>query len=106
MIAAMSFSYASLALLWGPLSYVTYLILSSILSSRRNAARARALKCEEPPFERNRWPLGIDSLKRALAADRAQHFPEDLIKRFEDLGTHTYRYQVLGEHLISGQPAK
>ncbi|KAF2138891.1 uncharacterized protein K452DRAFT_233513 [Aplosporella prunicola CBS 121167] len=83
-------------LLWAAASYIVYAIIANFLISRRNAAKALKLKCEEPPFENNRWPLGIDSLLRALAADRAHHFPEDLIKRFEDLGTNTYRYQVLG----------
>jgi hypothetical protein len=84
------------ALFWVPASYVFYVIISAFLNSRRNAAQARALKCEEPPFEKNRWPLGIDNLLSALAADRAQQFPVDLIKRFENLGTNTYRYQILG----------
>lgn len=77
-------------------SYVFYAIISGFLTSRRNAAKARELNCEEPPFEKNRWPFGIDNLLRALAADRAQQFPVDLIKRFEDLSTSTYRYQILG----------
>ena len=68
----------------------------AFLASRSNVAKARELKCEEPRFEKNRWLLGIDSLLRALAADRSQQFPVDLIKRFEDLKTDTYRYQILG----------
>lgn len=91
------------ALSWGAASYVFYLIASAIHTSRRNAAKARALKCEEPPFEENRWPLGIDNLLRALAADRAQQFPLDVIKRFDDLSTNTYRYQILGA-LLPGSP--
>lgn len=92
----MQVSIAVKALSWGAASYVLYLIASAFHTSRRNAAKARALKCEEPPFEKNRWPLGIDNLLRALAADRAQQFPVDVIKRFDDLSTNTYRYQVLG----------
>ncbi|KAL3423419.1 cytochrome P450 [Phlyctema vagabunda] len=84
------------ALFWFVVSLVIYLSTSAIFKSRRNAAKARKLKCEEPPFEKNRLPLGIDNLLRALAADRAQQFPVDLIKHFEDLGTNTYRYQILG----------
>lgn len=53
-------------------SYLFYAIISAFVTSRRNAAKARELKCEEPPFEDNRWPLGIDNSLRALAADRAQ----------------------------------
>jgi hypothetical protein len=83
-------------LFWVATSYVLYIIISAFLTSRRNATKARELKCEEPPLERNRLPLGIDNLLRSLAADRAKQFPVDLIRRFEEVGTNTYRYQVLG----------
>ena len=80
---------------FGAVTYVFYRLASAFDTSRRNAAKAQALKCQEPPFEPYRWPFAIDNLLRALAADRAQHFPEDMIKRFEDLDTYTYRYRVL-----------
>ncbi|KAK3939387.1 cytochrome P450 [Diplogelasinospora grovesii] len=83
-------------LFWVTTSYVFYITISAFLTSRRNATKARELKCEEPPLERNRLPLGIDNLLRTLAADRAKQFPVDLIRRFEEVGTNTYRYQVLG----------
>jgi hypothetical protein len=92
----MQISFAFGALIWVVTSYILYAIISNFIISRRHAAKARELKCEEPPFEKNRWPLGIDNLLRALAADKAQQFPVDIIKRFEDLGAHTYRYQILG----------
>ncbi|PVH92257.1 cytochrome P450 [Periconia macrospinosa] len=86
-------------------SYIIYLLISRTYASIRNAATARKLHCEEPPFERNRWPLGIDSLLRTLAADRNHQFPTDLLKRFNDLGCHTYRYEVLGaRHYRTADP--
>ncbi|KAH7268508.1 cytochrome P450 [Fusarium solani] len=96
----MQISFAFGALIWVVTSYILYAIISNFIISRRHAAKARELKCEEPPFEKNRWPLGIDNLLRALAADKAQQFPVDIIKRFEDLGAHTYRYQILGARNI------
>lgn len=101
----MAFSFTSLTL-WVSVSYLTYSILFKILTNilttrhttRRNAAKALELMCEEPPFNRSHWPLGIDSLLRSLVAARAQRFPDDLIKRFEDMGTDTYVYRMLGEH--------
>jgi len=81
---------------WFAGCHVLFKILARFVVSRRNAANARALKCEEPSFERNRWPLGIDNLMRTLAADRNQRFPEDLIERFDALKTTTYRYEILG----------
>lgn len=55
-------------LAWAPVAYVLYLFLAAYLTARRNAAKALELKCEDPPFQKNRWPLGLDNLKRALAA--------------------------------------
>lgn len=77
-------------------SYVTFLIVSHLLTSRRNAAKARALRCEEPPLQKNRYPLGIDNLLRAIAADKAKLFPVDAIKRTVDNGSITYKYTLLG----------
>jgi hypothetical protein len=77
--------------------YVLRSIVSSSIASRRNAAKARALKCEEPPFEKNRWPLGIDNLRRTLQADKNDRIPQDVVERFEALGTYTYVYEILGE---------
>ncbi|KAL2679043.1 hypothetical protein Neosp_009799 [[Neocosmospora] mangrovei] len=96
----MQISFTLGTLIWVLTPYIIYTIISSFIISRRHAAKARELKCEEPPFEKNRWPLGIDNLLRALAADKAQQFPVDMIKRFEDLGAHTYRYQILGNRNI------
>ncbi len=83
-------------LLWIVVCQVLLTITLRFLASRRNAANANGLKCEEPPFERNRWPLGIDNLLRTLAADRDKRFPDDMIERFAALNTSTYRYQILG----------
>lgn len=76
--------------------YLLFILLSYHVTSRRNAAKALQLKCQETPFEKNRWPLGIDNLMRSLAADRAQQFPLDIAKRFEEMNAYTFRYQVLG----------
>ncbi|CZS92624.1 hypothetical protein WAI453_006640 [Rhynchosporium graminicola] len=77
-------------------SYVIFLVLSSFLTSRRHARIAQELKCEEPPIQKNRYPLGIDQIIRAFAADKAKQFPVDLIKRTVDVGAITYSYSVLG----------
>ncbi|OJK00234.1 hypothetical protein ASPACDRAFT_28378 [Aspergillus aculeatus ATCC 16872] len=84
------------ALPWVAIIYVVFRLISSFLTARRNVAKARDLGCEEPPVEKNRWPFGIDSVRRSLEADRAQQFPADVLQRFQELGTYTYRYNVLG----------
>ena len=76
--------------------YIFYVFLSAILISRRNAGKARELNCEEPPFQTNRYPFGIDQLLRALEADKAKQFPTDAIQRTVDTGSITYKYSLLG----------
>lgn len=81
---------------WSSAAYAIYLFICAFFSSRRNAAKARSLNCEEPIFQKNRYPFGIDNVRRSLAADRAQLFPVDLIKRTTDNGAITYKYSLLG----------
>ncbi|KAH8661358.1 cytochrome P450 alkane hydroxylase-like protein [Tricladium varicosporioides] len=89
-------SNALLGLAWTIVAYFIYSFISSLLLSRQNAAKALALGCEEPPHQKNRYPLGIEHIIRALKADRAKLFPVDCIKRINELGCTTYRYSLLG----------
>jgi hypothetical protein len=84
------------ALAWASAAYALYFFISIFVTSYRNAAKARALKCEEPQFQKNRYPLGIDNLLRALAADKAKLFPVYQIQRTIDTGAITYKYSLLG----------
>jgi hypothetical protein len=77
-------------------AYFIYLVVSHLVISRRNAANARELGCKEPPLQKNRYPLGIDNLLRAIAADKAKLFPVDTIQRTKDNGAITYKYTLLG----------
>ncbi|KAL2072294.1 hypothetical protein VTL71DRAFT_11637 [Oculimacula yallundae] len=77
-------------------SYIIYLVISSFLTSRRHARKARELKCEEPPVQKNKYPGGIDQILRAFAADKIQQFPVDTIQRTVDIGAITYSYSLLG----------
>jgi hypothetical protein len=96
----MELPIAIVAVFWAAGSYVIYLFLSRFLTSRRNAAKARELKCEDPPFQKNRYPLGIDQVIRAVNADKAKLFPPDQIRRCSDTGAITYKYSVLGNNNI------
>jgi hypothetical protein len=77
-------------------AYILYLVVSHLITSRRNAAKALQLGCKEPALQKNRYPLGIDNLLRAIAADKAKLFPVDAIKRTVDNGSITYKYTLLG----------
>lgn len=92
----MAYPTAVLALGWASVSYVIYLIINSFLTSRQEAAKARELKCEEPVWQKNHWPLGIDNIIRAIKADNQKLFPVDSIQRTIDNGALSYRYSILG----------
>lgn len=79
----MLLTIAVITLTWGLASYILYSILISIITSYRHAVKSRDLGCEEPPFLKNKYPLGIDNVLQALAADKAQQFPVHMIERFE-----------------------
>jgi len=96
----MQLPIAIMALGWAFVAYIIYLVLNSFVTSRRNAAKARELKCEEPPFQKNRYPLGVDNLLRAIEADKQKQFPVDAIQRTADTGAITYRYSILGNKNI------
>jgi hypothetical protein len=81
---------------WAVIPYILYLLLTKFLTSRRAAEMARKLSCEEPPFLRNKYPFGIDHVRRLMAADRAKLFPVDAIQRTKDIGSITFRYSILG----------
>ncbi|RDW67901.1 putative cytochrome P450 52A12 [Coleophoma cylindrospora] len=89
-------SAAILVLAWALAAYVVFLLVSSFISSRQNAAKARRLKCEEPTHQQNRYPFGVEHVVRALKADQAQEFPVDQLRRCKEVGAITYRYSVLG----------
>lgn len=92
----MRLAIAIVGLAWALITYILCVFLSLFFTSRRTAAITQELNCEEPPFQRNKLPFGIDNLMRALAADRGKQFPVDMIQRTIDAGAITYRYQVLG----------
>jgi hypothetical protein len=92
----MELPFALIALAWAIVAYIIYSSLNLILTSRRHARMARELKCEEPPFQHNKYPGGIDNILRALAADKEKQFPVDMIQRAVDAGSITYRYSILG----------
>lgn len=102
----MELPIAVIALGWALVAYVIYFFVSAFVTSRRRAAKARELKCEEPPFQKNKYPFGIDNLMRALEADKVKRFPPDMVQRTIDVGAITYKYQVLGATNISTSDEK
>lgn len=81
---------------WALVAFVIYVLVTSFVTSRRNAFKARELNCLEPPIQKNRLPLGLDQLQRALKADKDRMFPVDTIQRTKDNGAITFKYSMLG----------
>ncbi|ROW05736.1 hypothetical protein VMCG_05152 [Cytospora schulzeri] len=79
------------------ISYVVYYSLNSLVQSRRRAAKARQLGCQEPPLESSRLPLGIDIIQASTQADKEKLFPDHLIRKAERVGATTWKYSVLGQ---------
>jgi hypothetical protein len=88
------------ALILACAAYLVYTLFAKIYTLRRNAAKARELECEEPRIQRNKLPLGIDQLRRALKADKNLQFPVDTTQRFRDVGAFTFRASILGNTTI------
>src|SRR3954470_13919357 len=82
--------------LWVVLSYILYLLLSRFVQSRRQASKARELKCEDPPFLKNKYPGGIDHLIKALEDVKTNTYPDHVTKRMEEAGAITYKYSSFG----------
>ncbi|MCJ1405290.1 hypothetical protein MMC11_008517 [Xylographa trunciseda] len=85
-----------LALVWAAVSYVLYSFISKIIINRRYAAEAKRLGCKRPPMLPNRLPYGIDRVREALRADKAQQFVLMITKRFDDLAVLTFENKVMG----------
>jgi cytochrome P450 len=96
----MAIPLAVIGLVWASVAYIIFLFVQSFFKARHNAARARELKCELPPLQKNRLPLGIDQVQRSLKADKELLFPDDTIRRFEEMNANTFRYQIMGSHSL------
>jgi len=102
----MQLPIAIVGLIWAVVAYIIYSVITTVLQTRANAAKARELKCEEPPNFKNGWPLGLDQLKMALAADKAQQFPLDVIRKTSEAGAFTFKYSILGATNIATHDEK
>lgn len=83
------------------ISYLVFLVLDSIVTNRRIAAKARELGCQDPPQEHFRLPFGIDNVQNALAADREKLFPDWVQKRAEKMGTYTWKMSMFGQKIFT-----
>jgi cytochrome P450 len=70
---------------WASVSFVLYKIISSIIVSRRHAARARQLGClpAHPTTQSAFDPLGIQNVAKILKADKQARIPQYLKDRID-----------------------
>ena len=75
-----------LALLWAISAFFIYKVAAAIIKNRNHAAIARRLGCQPAPYRASKYPFGIDSILRALQADRDKLFMDMLSDIFHELG--------------------
>lgn len=93
---------------WAAVSLVAFKILSDFVSQRRYVARAKELGAKPAPVLANAWydPLGILIIRRALAADKARRFPEEITSRFDYMTKQegrlvsTMKQHILGKEVL------
>ncbi|KAF2001063.1 cytochrome P450 [Amniculicola lignicola CBS 123094] len=68
---------------WAFVSYIIYLIASSVLTSRHHRRRAHELHCADPPRVRTADPIGIINIRAMLKADKESRMPQYLCERYE-----------------------
>ncbi|MCJ1414722.1 hypothetical protein MMC32_001049 [Xylographa parallela] len=85
-----------LALVWAVTAYVIYSFISNIITDRRYALEAKRLGCKQAPRLPNQLPYGIDRIREALRADKAQQFMRMITGRFDAMSALTFETKILG----------
>lgn len=83
-------------------SYVLYIIIRSYYRAWQYDRKAAAWGCKPPPVRPYKYPLGIDIVRAAFAADNANQMPNFMEKIcFQVMGGKmTFRQYFLGELVI------
>lgn len=75
------------------------------LQPLKHGLKARRLGCGSVPTEARRWPLGINTVRQAMLADRNQRMPDHMVERFAAMGRYTWKMDVLGStNLVTAEP--
>lgn len=89
--------------IWGVIALVLYKIVTTIITRRQYAAKARELGCQEPPMYPDCGFLGLKHVKYMQAADKNRLFPDLMIEREEHMSkihgreVSTFKFNVLGQ---------
>ena len=76
-----------------------------IIKPLRNYLKSRQLGCGPVPVEPYHLPLGIDTIRRSLHADREQRTPDFVFSRFMAMNRYTWAISLLGTtNLITAEP--
>lgn len=77
-------------------AYVVYYLLSSFVSNRYHARKARDLGCQ-PAFERPyKYPLAVDLTYAVIQADKVQTVPDHFLQMYRETGRTTWIQNALG----------
>lgn len=80
-------------------------IISNAVRKFKQSSKARALGCQPASIEPAQWPLGIDTIRNMMKADREQRTPDFMVERFNRMGRYTFLVQVLGQsNILTADP--
>lgn len=91
--------------IWGVIALVIYKTVTTVVTRRRDAAKARELGCQDAPMYPGCGFFGLKHVKYMQAADQKKLFPDLLIEREELMSkihgreVSTFRTEVLGQTL-------
>lgn len=77
-------------------AYLVYYLVSSFISNRHHARKAKKLGCL-PAYQRpHKYPLAIDLVQEVIQADKNQTVPDYFLGVYKEIGKNTWCQNVLG----------
>lgn len=77
-------------------AYIVYYLLSSFVSNRYHARKARELGCQPAFLRPYKYPLAVDLTWEVIQADRSQTVPAHFLEIYKKAGKTTWRQNALG----------
>ena len=74
-------------------AYTLYSLVSSFVSNRQHARRAKELGCLPPPLRPYKYPLGIDTTRAVIQADKNHTVPSHFFEIYHDVGEKATWFQ-------------
>ncbi|TKA72875.1 hypothetical protein B0A55_06648 [Friedmanniomyces simplex] len=95
--------YSVLLPVWGLVALVLYKVVSMVVESQRQAAKAKQLNCQDAPMLPELGFLGYKGVQQMMKADKENLFPDMLVDRHNKMSEltgrpcSTYQFHTLGQ---------